>query len=108
MSWVQCDVCTTCFDDYDSLSYTCFLCEAIACAACGESWERVHPKYQKRACDDCSEVQVSSKEVFDELLTRYRLVKDADPSITYESLREYLKSSKKSRLQVWKEQQGKT
>lgn len=101
MSFVACDFCNTCFDYDEQKSYDCFLCHSNACKECGKDWVRA--KNHKRVCDNCSKVNVSSSQVFNELLARYKAL-GGDPNTTYTSVMQSLQSMpRKTRLQVWNE-----
>lgn len=74
---------------------------------CGEKWDVVNELGSGREskmsiCDSCAVVVVPSREVFDELLRRYRALAGSDPTVDYESIANSLRQGRVSRYTTWK------
>ena len=89
----------------------CPVCEEFACEFCSDRWYYICDKEDKeehtgrdRVCNDCHEVRVTTREVFDELLRRHRAVHKTQD--TFKSIKAYLREGRVSAYQKWKKDQG--
>lgn len=89
--------------------YTCDICDENACEECGDSWMIIRRRMGQRdlrACNKCCTVNVTRREVFAELLRLYQALPGSEPGLTYRAIRERLAAGRKTRYEIWKEEEG--